>query len=124
MCADPAPRPQVLTTGSTLICPHPTGLVTVPSSTRLTVASVPVLILAAAPAPLGSVTGCTVGSPSLPGTPCHRLASVSAGFSRRLRVGQRPVLLSTLAGLTDGTPPPTGAPLPPPVANQTKLTAV
>jgi hypothetical protein len=54
---------------------------------------------------------------------CMKVAAISTGPAAKLRVGGQPVILSTLAGTTDGTPPPIGAPLGGATPNQTKLQA-
>jgi hypothetical protein len=118
--------PRVLTTAIPVRCPH-VGIVTLTSSTRLRVVGVDVLILAAPPTPLGTVASCPAGSPSLPGTPCLKVLTITAGQAGKLTVGGRPVLLATLVGTTDGTPPAVppapGLPLVLPV-DKPRLTAV
>lgn len=118
--------PRVLTTAIPVKCPH-VGIVTLASAVRLRVAGVAVLVQSAPPTPLGTVVSCTAGSPSLPGTPCLKVLTITAGQAGKLTVGGRPVLLATLTGTTDGTPPAVppapGLPLVLPV-DQPRLTAV
>src|SRR5689334_2435813 len=108
-------------------CPH-AGTVTLANAVRLRVGGVAVLVEAKAPTPLGTVAVCTAGSPTLPGTPCLKVLTITAGQAGKLTVGGRPVLLATLVGTTDGTPaavpPASGLPLVLPVGVPPRLTAV
>ncbi|HEU4347608.1 MAG TPA: hypothetical protein VFR35_07455 [Actinoplanes sp.] len=112
--------PAVLTTGSTVTCAHQAKVVA-DSTTRLTVGKKPVLL---APVTGKSINACPiVDDPNTATLKCKSVLSVSAGASSKLTVGRKSVLLDVLAGVTDGTPPPAGAPLAPAVANQAKLRA-
>lgn len=111
--------PAVLTTESSLTCAH--GFkISATSTTRLRVGKKAVLLAKVA----GQSIDCTLPDDPNTGTKhCTKVATVSVGESSKLKVGNVSVLLDALAGLSDGTPPPTGAPLLPVVANQTRLRA-
>lgn len=112
--------PSVLTAASTLACTHG-GTVTATTSARLRVAKQPVLL---APLEQKHISQCPVADdPNTSTLQCRLVASVTAGQSSRLTVRGTSVLLATLAGVSNGTPPPTGAALAPPSANQTRLRA-
>jgi len=97
--------PFVLTDQAVIRCGHqgPTrGTVKVVASQRkLTVDGHPVLV--AGDLEGKPITGCPLKPPS--NTPCTMLATVLTGQAGRLRVGTRPVLLSTAGGITNGVPP-------------------
>ncbi|MEV0825098.1 hypothetical protein [Nonomuraea rubra] len=110
----------VLTTTSTVTCPHG-GTVAAGSTSRLRVGDQDVLL---AEATDKEIKNCpTVDKPDQAIKKCRKVTSVSAGQSSKLTVGHTSVLLAGLAGLTDGTPPPTGAPLLPADAKQNRLRA-
>jgi hypothetical protein len=112
--------PSVLTAASTLTCTHG-GTVTAATSDRLRVGKQPVLL---APLKLKPISQCSVKDDANTSTlQCRKVATVTTGQSSRLTVRGTSVLLATIAGLSDGTPPPTGAPLAPASANQTRLSA-
>jgi len=112
--------PSVLTTASTLTCAHQ-GKVNADSTTKLRVGKVAVLL---ADVTGKAISGCKVVDNSNTATlKCKSVSSATAGQSAKLTVDGVSVLLDVLAGFTNGTPPPTGAPLLPPTANQTRLRA-
>jgi hypothetical protein len=122
------PNPKVLTTGSVINCPHlPGNLQFTGVDHKLKVQGNPVLvktdILQAA------VNGCPNIPPPSTRKQCTKVSSFIQGEATKLKVGGVPVMLHTLAALTDGLPPPP-PPLPPPGGNltvaqvQSKLTAV
>lgn len=106
----------VLTIASNVQCGHQ-GTVSTSSSTKLKVKGSAVLT------ELGvmgkSVAGCTT-TPSTSTKPCLLVTGVITGRALKLRAGGLPVLLDTLAGLTDGLPPGTL----PASAGQKKLKAI
>ena len=112
---------EVLTAASTVTCLH-LGKVSADSSSRLRVATQPVL--------LADITGKSIDCPvtDVPNQSivhCSAVLSASLGQKSKLRVGKVSVLLSDLAGLSNGTPPPlpAGIKLAPALANQTRLRA-
>jgi hypothetical protein len=111
--------PEVLTTSSTLTCAHQ-GTIQAVSSTRLRVNNAAVLL---APVKGKTVSGCILpDDPQTSTLRCKSVALVTTGESSKLRGGKTSVLLATLAGFSDGTPP-QNAKLPPASANQTRLRA-
>jgi hypothetical protein len=112
----------ILIASSTITCAH-SGLVKPDTTTRLKVGGQPALLAD----PTGkSVSGClTVDDTSHGIKHCTSLSSVTVGKKSRLTVGGRSVLLASLAGFTDGTPPPppAGIPIPPAAPNQTRVRA-
>jgi hypothetical protein len=112
----------VLTATSTVTCAH-TGTVGADKTSRLRVGKQSVLL---ADVTGKDITGCTVVDDTSHGIKkCLKVSSVTIGQSSKLTVGDKSVLLASLAGFSDGTPPPppTGVPLPPVAANQTRLRA-
>lgn len=111
--------PAVLTTESSLTCAH--GFkVSADSTARLRVGKKDVLL---AELPDKAVDCRLPDDPNTGTKHCTKVTTVSVGQSSKLTVGNVSVLLDVLAGFSDGTPPPTGAPLLPAVANQTRLRA-
>ncbi|WP_405066395.1 hypothetical protein OG558_32420 [Kribbella sp. NBC_01510] len=113
--------PAVLTSNSNVTCAH-SGTVAADSSSRLTVAGVPVLLASVAGK---TINGCTVvDNPNTSTVHCAKVSSVTAGETSKLTVGGTSVLLDVLAGFSSGQPPPPpGPPLAAAVANQTRLRA-
>ena len=114
--------PAVLTTASSVTCAD-SGTVAPTSTRRLRVGGKPVLLAPGAGESI-SISACPVtddASHSI--LKCTSVSSLTAGNSSRLTVGGTSVLLDVLAGFSNGTPPPTGKPLPPAAANQTRLRA-
>jgi hypothetical protein len=110
----------VLTAASTVQCAH-SGTVVADKTTRLRVSKQAVLLADAAGK---DITGCIVTDDTSHGIKkCRKVSSVTTGQSSKLTVGGTSVVLAILAGLSDGMPPPTGVPLLPAVANQTRLRA-
>ena len=93
--------PAVLTTGSTVGCGHDPGRVTTSSSAKLTVKGEPVLLETSIVGK--SVSGCSTAQSSST-SPCKSVVSLASGRATKLTAGGRPVVLSTLAGATDGVP--------------------
>lgn len=97
---------RLLTQDAVLLCGHNLGRVGIVASQGLvTIAARAVLV---EPDPkTRPITGC----PPAPGfKPCQTTLTVSAGYSGLLRIktrdeGRKRVCLSTVLGLTDGTPP-------------------
>ncbi len=114
--------PFVLTTAGSVRCPDPVaGTVNLVSAAKLSVAGQPVLL--AADVVSQPLVGCgVVDNPAQGIKHCTSVVAVTGGISTKLVVGGRPVLLDTLTGTTDGTPPPLGKPLGLAAAGQTKLT--
>jgi hypothetical protein len=114
---------KVLTTGSTVMCKHG-GKVATGSTAKLTVNGLPVLLAAGVSG--RTVTTCPItDDPNTSTTKCRTVAAIIKGPAVKLKVGGQPVILDTLTGMTNGTPPPPplGPPLDTAVANQTKLGA-
>jgi hypothetical protein len=109
--------PNVLTTGSTVTCPHQ-GTVATSGDARLRVAGAPVLLLDGVQG--ASVSACPVADSSTPTTKCRIVVSAS-GVASKLTVGGRGVVLETLVGATDGVSPAGNALAA--AAQQTKLQA-
>ena len=110
----------VVTEGATITCGHVPGMISATASQKkLTVAGKGVL--RAADVLNKPVANCPVKpvAPATEPTPCLTSTKVTAGESRKLQVLGKPVLLSTLAGTTDGKPPGSLSLLVPP---RTKLT--
>jgi hypothetical protein len=110
---------SVLTTGSTVTCLH-AGNVTFAGQTRLRFGTAAVLVLKSPPT-ANSAIDCKNSGSGI--TPCKNITSVTAGLAVKLRVGADPVLLASLAGLTNGVVAGAFQLLNTPSANQTKLTA-
>src|SRR5688500_10038125 len=102
-------NPVVLTEAHGLSCGHQ-GTVAATTSERLRVGTKAVLL---APLMGKAVEGCT--TPDATGPPptvkCLKVTAVTAGASSRLTVRRASVLLTGLVALTNGTPPPTFAPV-------------
>jgi hypothetical protein len=114
---------KVLTTGSTVTCTHG-GKVATGSTAKLKVNGLPVLL--AAGVSERAVTTCpVVDDPNTSTTKCRKVATILKAPAAKLKVGGQAVILDTLTGMTNGTPPPPplGAELGTAVANQTKLQA-
>lgn len=111
--------PAVVTTASTLLCPHGAPLVIRPSQHLLAVDGQPVLVEADLES--AAILICPNIGAGL--TPCTKVQSVDGGLSTALMIGGQPVVLASVVGQTDGTPQP---PLPQrlvSMVNQTKLEA-
>jgi hypothetical protein len=91
----------VLVAPSTVACPHPPGLVTAGSTSRLTVGKQPVLLAGLTGK---DVTGCPIQVTQTTST-CLHVVSVSTGEKSKLTVGGVSVLLADVAGMTDGISP-------------------
>ncbi|MFE1943143.1 hypothetical protein [Streptomyces massasporeus] len=116
---------RVLTTASTVTCPHATGppppppaplpgLVTVSSAEKLKILGDSVLVKTS----LTTVSNCPN---SASGAPCTSVSSVVSGESAKLRAGGRPVLLDALVLSTNVVPV---SPVLRPAPNQSKLSSV
>ena len=91
-----------LTEDATVTCKHVLGVVkNQPSQALVTIAGRRVLVEAD---PVGRSIG---GCPNVGATikPCLTTLAVQQGYSPLVKVGGRRVVLDTLSGLTDGTPP-------------------
>jgi hypothetical protein len=56
--------------------------------------------------PVGrSISGCKNFNPPLGLRPCKTTLKVAQGYSSFIRISGRPICLSAVSGLTDGTPP-------------------
>lgn len=91
--------PAVLTTASTLLCPHGGQIVAEPSQTLLTVDGRPVLLRADLLGPV--LIGCPLKPPA---TPCVKILSITDGVATTLRVGTEPAVLETARGATNVQP--------------------
>jgi hypothetical protein len=82
-------------------CAHDGTVQNIPSQRWVTVQGVPVLV---EDDPEGRViSACPNYGPVI--KPCVTTLKVATGYSTRVRIDDAPVVLSTLDGLTDGTPP-------------------
>jgi hypothetical protein len=111
---------NVLTTGSTVTCLHDAA-VTFGGQTKLRfgTANRPVLVRS-------SVLDKDIAMCGNSGTgisPCKKVTDITSGLATKLRVGTDPVLLESLAGLTNGTVSGVIQPLKAASAGQAKLTA-
>ena len=101
----------------TILCTHATpGKVTVAATGRLTVAGAAVLL---ATDVTGADVVCAASPPPQGIVKCSKVATVTAGPAARLTVGGTAVVLDSLAGTTDGLPPPIGLTV---TAGQQRLT--
>lgn len=91
-----------LTEQAVLVCRHELGIVTIqPTQDLVRVQGLRALV---APNPEGRPI---VGCPNVGATikPCTSTLAVRQGYSPWVRINGSPVALSTVVGLTDGTPP-------------------
>jgi hypothetical protein len=111
---------DALTTASSVTCSHG-GVVATSSDAKLTVGAAkdPVLLPAGVAGKSFKPESPCPGPNTTTSKQCTNVASVTGGTSSKLRVGGEPVLLASLAGTTDGLPPP----LLPAVAGQVTLKA-
>ncbi|MFF7379301.1 hypothetical protein ACIP4Q_27595 [Streptomyces massasporeus] len=116
---------RVLTTASTVTCPHATGpppppptpvpgLVKVTSTEKLKVLGSPVLVKTS----LTTVSACPNAASG--GAACTSVTGVLGGESAKLRTGGRPVLLDALVLATNVVPTSSVSPAP----HQSKLSSV
>lgn len=98
----------VLTTASTLVCPHGGKVTLGAGRSKLKVDGKPVLaqsdVMGAAISGCGTPTATTTP----PTKPCTLVTAVLAGPTPKLTVGGQPVLLANAQGLTDGLAPAPG----------------
>jgi hypothetical protein len=106
----------VLRTTDQVHCPHG-GTVQVSDMPKLRVGGVPVLLLDDVSNQL--IAGCV---PPPNSTPCTHVGTAGGG-ANKLKVGQQPVALDGLAGLTDGKVGGVVQALLPTAASQSKLSA-
>jgi hypothetical protein len=115
---------SVLTTASSVTCLN-LGKAVTSSDAKLRVGKTkdPVLVESSIK-DKGFNPACTAPT-STSSKPCTKVTAVTGGWSTKLRVAGDPVMLETLTGHTDGTPPPPppGQLLAPAVAGQAKLRA-
>jgi hypothetical protein len=96
--------PTVLTSASTLVCPHQGTIQLIATQTKLKVGSDAVLVVGDLEGKV--ISGCTV-TPSPSTKPCLTVTSMILGAAVKLTADGKPVLLDTATGLTDGVPPST-----------------
>jgi hypothetical protein len=90
-----------VTVDALMVCAHLGKVGLSASQSWLTVEGRPVLVRAD---PEGRpITACPNVGPTI--KPCTNTLRVRAGYSSWVRVDGRPVVLDTVTGLTDGTPP-------------------
>jgi hypothetical protein len=82
-------------------CAHDGTVQNIASQKWVTVQGVPVLVEDDPEA--RTITACPNYGPVI--KPCAKTLKVTAGYSTRVRIDGEPVVLATLDGLTDGTPP-------------------
>lgn len=97
---------MILTEDARLVCKHELGIVDIQATQRLVFVEGRRVLVAKNPEgrPI-------VGCPNVGATikPCLKTLKVQHGYSSFLHIDGRPVCLSTVTGLTDGTPPGTVA---------------
>ena|SRR5688572_18311086 len=93
---------RLLTVDALVVCAHELGRVGLSASQSwLTISGRPVLV---EPDPEGRpIAGCPNVGPTI--KPCTTTLKAQVGYSALVRVGGRSVVLESLSGLTDGTPP-------------------
>ncbi|MFP2934312.1 hypothetical protein ACLESO_56175 [Pyxidicoccus sp. 3LG] len=93
---------RVLTVDALVVCAHELGKVgLVNSQSWVTVEGRPVLVRAD---PEGRpIAGCPNIGPTI--KPCTSTLAVQQGYSTLVTIDGKPVVLDSLSGLTDGTPP-------------------
>jgi len=92
---------KLLTLNATVSCDHRARVSLVANQTFVKISGSPVLT---EPDPVGrSIGGCPNAGANI--KPCTRTHKVSSGYSGLIRIAGRSVVLNTLIGLTDGTPP-------------------
>ncbi len=94
---------KALTMASTVACKHG-GAVSKSSDAKLTVDRKPVLLSSSIDGK--TITGCAVtDDPNTSTLQCKKVVSVTGGAAAKLRVGGDAVMLDSLTGTTNGTPP-------------------
>jgi len=112
---------EVLTSGSSVGCTHPGGKISLSSQAKLKVKGNAVLLEDDVKGK--SISDCPIPKDESKGTaPDTKVLALTTGKASKLKVGGKPVLLSTLTGTTNGLPTAPGAQLKV-SADQTKLTA-
>jgi hypothetical protein len=92
---------RAVTEDATIVCAHRGNVDKQPSQSLVTVAGRRLLV---EPDPIGrSIGACPNSAP--PMKKCATTLSVRAGYSTLVRIDGHAVVLDSLAGLTDGTPP-------------------
>ncbi|HZN76775.1 MAG TPA: hypothetical protein VFC00_34545 [Micromonosporaceae bacterium] len=90
-----------VTAKAVIKCAHDGTVQNIPSQHWVTVEQVEVLV---ENDPEGrDITACPNYGPTI--KPCVKTLKVAKGYSLRVRIDNKPVVLDTLDGLTDGTPP-------------------
>lgn len=96
--------PAVLNADASIGCGHGGSVQITPGQQRFTAGGSPVLAVGDLDGT--PITGCTQLTVAATGTvQCTAVASLAGGGAARLSVGGRPVLLETLGGVTNGSPP-------------------
>jgi len=90
-----------VTAKAVIKCAHDGTVQNMPSQKWVTVERVEVLVENDPEG--GDITACPNYGPTI--KPCVKTLKVAKGYSTRVRIDGKPVVLSTLDGLTDGTPP-------------------
>ena len=91
-----------LTKNAVLVCSHELGIVTNTSSQNLVRINRRPVLIDNNPENR-SIVGCPNVGPSI--KPCLQTLKAIQGYSSFIRINGRRVCLSTISGLTDGTPP-------------------
>lgn len=113
--------PNVLTTSSTITCPH-SGSVNVMGEEKLKIKGSKGLIKSGIE--MKDINGClNENSTSPPITKCSRVQMGTSGEATKLKVRGNPVILDTLTGMTDGKVSGVVQSLLSANANQSKLTS-
>lgn len=90
-----------VTAKAVITCGHAGRVENLPSRDWVTVETIPILV---EPDPEGRhITACPNYGPTI--KPCAKTLKVAKGYSTLVRIDGHPVVLASLQGLTDGTPP-------------------
>jgi hypothetical protein len=93
--------PYILTTGSTVQCPHGGTVALQAGQTKLKVDGSPALI--EGDLDNATISGCsTVTNPNTGDKQCTMVVGMSSGAATELKVSNKAVLLETASGTTDG----------------------
>ena len=93
---------KILTEDAVLICPHPTGKVSIRGTQNLVTVERRTVLVETDPEGR-AITMC--GNVASPMKPCTNTLKVVKGYSDLIRIDGRRVCLDTVTGQTDGTPP-------------------
>lgn len=92
----------VITENATILCAHKLGQVAISASQHFVRINGQKILVEPDPVAKG-ISGCPNVGPSI--KPCTGTLAVQQGYSQFVRIGGRRICLSSVTGLTDGTPP-------------------